>query len=76
MPGEKEKNNFLVFSSHYQQCYGDTYNTYDILSCFSYRDLLKSSPMILVGTTSGLVQVNARTMEICGFIDFQGKKLS
>ena len=37
-----------------------------------YRDLLKSSPMILVGTTSGLVQVNAKTMEICGFINFQG----
>lgn len=40
------------------------------------RDLLKSSPMILVGTTSGLVQVNSKTMEICGFIDFQDPVIS
>ena len=32
--------------------------------------------MILVGTTAGLVQVNAKTLEICSFVDFQGMWVS
>ncbi|KAL4238028.1 WD40 repeat-like protein [Mactra antiquata] len=34
-------------------------------------DLLKSSPMLMVGTTAGLLQINAQTMELCSFVDFQ-----
>ncbi|XP_052273878.1 WD repeat-containing protein 27-like isoform X3 [Dreissena polymorpha] len=34
-------------------------------------DLLTDSPMLLVGTTAGLVRVNARSLDACQYIDLQ-----
>ncbi|XP_053373699.1 WD repeat-containing protein 27-like isoform X2 [Mercenaria mercenaria] len=37
----------------------------------SISDLLTTSPMLMVGTTAGLLKVNARTLDLCSYIDFQ-----
>ena len=48
-------------------------------SCFAYllfahfSDLLDSAPMLLIGTTSTIIQVNARTLEPTQYINLQGK---
>ncbi|XP_033734815.1 WD repeat-containing protein 27-like [Pecten maximus] len=35
------------------------------------KDLLRSSPMLVVGTTGALVQINAKTLDVCKFWDLQ-----
>jgi hypothetical protein len=39
---------------------------------FSFSDLLKTSPMLMVGTTAGMLEFNARTLDMAGYVDFQG----
>ncbi|XP_060577930.1 WD repeat-containing protein 27-like isoform X2 [Ruditapes philippinarum] len=34
-------------------------------------DLLKTSPMLMVGTTAGMLEFNARTLDMAGYVDFQ-----
>lgn len=38
-----------------------------------YRELLTSAPHLVVGTSTGLLQVNAFTMELCQYWSLQGE---
>ena len=38
-----------------------------------YRELFDLSPMLVVGTTGALLQINAKTMEVAQFCSLQGQ---
>jgi len=40
---------------------------------FKCRDLLDTNPMLVVATTGALFQINAKTLELCKYIDLQGR---
>lgn len=45
------------------------------LFSFLYRDLFSASPMLVIGTTGALLQINAKTMEVIQYYDLQGTQL-
>ena len=42
------------------------------LCVLSIRDLFSASPMLVIGTTGALLQINAKTMEVFQYCDLQG----
>lgn len=45
----------------------------NVLIVFYFRDLLDSAPVLVVGTTGSLLQLNAKTLDICSYVDLHGK---
>ena len=68
---------WIFFNANLLACYLTTCGGgFPLTHCLFFRELLEHAPTMVVVTSGAIVQINARTLELCSFINLQGEPLT